>query len=255
MRRCIAVLVAAVALASSMPLRAQALEDTPPGAGSPGQPTTQSRPDASPSTGARPSVPPPSSAVRPLRVPIERIDQATKDSIRVLDLQTDFPRRIEPTRIPLPQWIIWVLIIALVAIVLFAMRDTLLAPFRRSDEGWDAAEAGAVEPELARGLDALAAADRLSHEGRFVEAMHMLLLQGLTDIREQLRETFADSLTSREILRGARLDPAGRTSLRDIIAAVERTYFGGYPAQAQDYADCRRSFDSLRRTLRGGAPA
>ena len=82
-----------------------------------------------------------------------------------------------------------------------------------------------------------------------------MLLQSLADIREQLRETFADSLTSREILRGARLDPAGRSSLREIIAAVERTYFGGYPAQGDDYAACRRNFDALRRRLRGCAPA
>jgi hypothetical protein len=95
----------------------------------------------------------------------------------------------------------------------------------------------------------------MSREGRFVEAMHFLLLQSLADIREQLRETFADSLTSREILRGARLNPAGRSSLREIIAAVERTYFGGYPAQGDDYAACRRNFDVLRRILRGGVTA
>jgi len=257
MRRCIAVLVAAVALAWSVPLWAQAPEDSPKATGSSAkQPAGQDRPVAPRSAAVpRPNALPPVPVPRPPRASIERIDEATKASISALDLQTDFPRRVEPTRIPLPAWIIWVLIIVLVAIVLFAMRDSLLGLVRRSDEGWEAPAAAAGEPELALGADALAAADRLSREGRFVEAMHMLLLQGLTDIREQLRETFADSLTSREILRGARLGPAGRTSLRDIIAAVERTYFGGYPAQAQDYADCRRSFDTLRHALRGGAPA
>jgi hypothetical protein len=257
MRRCIAVLVAAAALASAAPLRAQAPEHTPPATGSGlGQPPAQSRPVAPrPAAIVRPIVPPPAAVVRPLRVPVERIDQVTKDSIKALDLQTDFPRRFEPMRIPIPQWFIWIALVVVVALILYAMRDWLLSLFRRSNEGWEAPAAGGAAAELALGADALAAADRLSHDGRFVEAMHMLLLQSLADIREQLRETFADSLTSREILRGARLDPAGRTSLRDIIAAVERTYFGSYPAQAQDYDACRRNFDTLRRALRGGAAA
>ncbi len=256
MRRCIAVLVAAVALAWSAPLRAQAPEQTPPATGSGVRfPPAQSRPVVTPPAVAQPTVPPPASVARPLRVPAERIDLATKDSIRALDLQTDFPRRFEAPRISIPQWFIWIALVVIVALVLFAMRDTLLSLFRRSNEGWEAPAAGATGPELALGADALAAADRLSRDGRFVEAMHMLLLQSLADIREQLRETFANSLTSREILRGARLDPAGRTSLRDIIAAVERTYFGGYPAQAQDYDACRHNFDTLRRALRGGVPA
>jgi hypothetical protein len=267
MRRCIAVLVAAVALALSASLAAQAPEATQPTAHEGlGQPPAQSRPirppagspaKPPPAAAIRPIVRPPAVAVtRPLRIPIERIDEARKASIKALDLQTDFPRRFEPVRIPIPGEIIWILVIVVVALVLYSMRDTLLALLGRPNQGWDEPAAGAGEGgELGAGLDALAAADRMSHDGRFVEAMHMLLLQSLTDIREHLRETFADSLTSREILRGARLEPAGRTPLREIIAVVERTYFGGYPAQADDYAACRRNFDTLRRALRGGAPA
>jgi hypothetical protein len=277
MRRSIAVLVAAVVLALPAPLWAQAPEATPPAMGGRGTSApTQSRP-ITPSIRAKapiapgspakspvappalavvaPSMPPGASFNRPPRATTEQIDQAAKDSVRALDLQTTFPRRSEPTRIPIPAWIVWVLVIVFVAIILFALRDTLFGLFRRRDEGWEEAAAGGAEPELAHGVDALAAADRLCHDGRFVEAMHMLLLQGLADVRERLGETFADSLTSREILRGARLDPAGRTSLRDIISAVELTYFGGYPARAEDYDACRRNYDGLRRALRGGAAA
>ena len=45
-----------------------------------------------------------------------------------------------------------------------------------------------------------------------------------------LDEQFADSLTSREILRSTRLSDAGRASLRDIVNRVEWTYFGEHPA-------------------------
>jgi hypothetical protein len=255
MRRCIAVLVAALALASAAPLRARVPEGGPASSGnSPKQIPAQSRPVAQPSVAIR----------RPLDVPIERIDLAAKDSIRALDLQTEFPRGDDPRRndpaIPLrisvPEWLIWGAVALGALIGLYALRGPLLALLlgQRKEE-WEAPAAAADETAPAPGGNALAAADAMSREGRFVEAMHFLLLQSLADIREQLRETFADSLTSREILRGARLGPAGRSSLREIIAAVERTYFGGYPARGDDYAACRRNFDALRRILRGGVLA
>jgi hypothetical protein len=133
------------------------------------------------------------------------------------------------------------------------LRDALPFWRREADNGWEAAANGAGEVARPGATDALAAADALSREGRFVEAMHMLLLQSLAEIRRQLGEQFADSLTSREILRGVRLPPHGRTLLHDIVAAVERTYFGGYPAGREDYAACRQKFDSLRLAMQGGA--
>ena len=71
------------------------------------------------------------------------------------------------------------------------------------------------------------------------------------DIRRHLGEQFADSLTSREILRSTKLSEAGRGPLRDIIARVEWTYFGKHPAEREDYAACRASFDALARALHG----
>lgn len=234
MRRSIAVIMATIAFASSAPLPASAI----------------AAPDSA--QGGRSS---PSRVGPSLRVPPDRIDEAAKASIAALDLQTEFPKRNEPLplRIPVPEALIWIAVALAVAVALYALRDPLMALLGRRNEEWEAAAAGGDETAAAPGADVLAAADAMSREGRFVEAMHLLLLQSLADIREQLRETFADSLTSREILRGARLNPAGRSSLREIVAAVERTYFGGYPAQGDDYVACRRNFDALRRTLRGVA--
>jgi hypothetical protein len=98
-------------------------------------------------------------------------------------------------------------------------------------------------------------ADELARQGRFVEAMHTLLLQSLADIRLRLDERFADSLTSREILRSARLPERGRAPLREIIARVEWTYFGEHPAEAADYQACRQRFGELAEALHGEVPA
>ena len=68
-----------------------------------------------------------------------------------------------------------------------------------------------------------------------------------------LDEQFADSLTSREILRSTKLSDAGRAALRDIINRVELTYFGQHPAALADYAACRASFNALAHSLHGTA--
>jgi hypothetical protein len=127
--------------------------------------------------------------------------------------------------------------------------------FLPAKTGWEPPPPGAGEVKVGSESDTLAAADRLSREGNFVEAMHVLLLHSLSEIRRQLGEQFADSLTSREILRVARLTAVARTALRDIVGAVERTYFGAYPAQEGDYAACRQNFSVLQHALRGGVPA
>jgi Domain of unknown function (DUF4129) len=151
--------------------------------------------------------------------------------------------------------VLWVVIAIALGVLLYTFKDMI--PILRTQQGgaWSGEDTEAGEVVARPPAQVLGAADELAAQGRYVEAMHVLLLQGLADIRARLEEQFADSLTSREILRGARLNPAGRSSLREIIAAVERTYFGGYPAQGDDYATCRRNFDALRRVLRGGVLA
>src|SRR5262249_32243015 len=114
------------------------------------------------------------------------------------------------------------------------------------EEGGGVGGAGAKPPE-----QVLAAADDLARQGRFVDAMHVLLLQGLADMRRHLGEQFAESFTSREILRSTKLSDAGREPLRDIITRVEWTYFGKHPAEREDYLACRASFDALAHALHG----
>jgi len=147
-----------------------------------------------------------------------------------------------------------VAVAAVVALLLYALRDELAKLLGGHETGWEPPLPGAGEVAIGREHDALASADRLSREGNFVEAMHVLLLHSVEEIRRQLGTQFAVSLTSREILRVARLTAAARAALRDIVGAVERTYFGTYPATAGDYAACRQNFETLQQALHG-APA
>src|SRR4029450_5769080 len=85
-------------------------------------------------------------------------------------------------------------------------------------------------------------ADELASRGLFREGMHVLLLRAIAEMRERLGTESARSLTSREILRRAKLPETSKASLRDIITRVELSYFGDYPVEARDYAACRESF-------------
>ena len=175
---------------------------------------------------------------------------AAREAIRHLDLQTELPR--EPTPQPklqlsLPPELAYLALIIIVAFLLYLFRHQLSrwrlpgwAP-EWSADGPESGEEAPAPPVLAAGLKA----DELARQGRFVEAMHVLLLQSLADLRERLGVEFADSLTSREILRNAQLSEPNRKRLSDIVARVEWCYFGGYPAALTDYAACRHSFDAL----------
>jgi hypothetical protein len=192
---------------------------------------------------------------RAAAAPIERDPQSIASStIHRLDLQTEVTREAELFHLRLPPEMVWLIIIVALAAVLYSFRD--LIPLFRSSRG-DSWTDEAMTADLERrnpGL-VLAAADELAAEGRYAEAMHVLLLRGLADIRARLDEPFADSLTSREILRSTRLPDRARDSLRDVVGRVEFTYFGEYPAGQQDYAACRTSFNALEQALHGSAAA
>ncbi len=187
----------------------------------------------------------------------EQVQRLAEQAIRRLGLQTDFPVVPEPPSfsIPFPRELLWIVIITAIAIMLYAFRD--LIPILRSsrDTGWTSEEGGLGGDRAGSSAAALGAADQLAAEGRFVEAMHILLLQGLAAIREGLDEQLSDSLTSREILRSTRLSDTGRSSLQDIVSRVELTYFGQRPAARDDYFACRTSFNALALALHGSAPA
>jgi hypothetical protein len=185
----------------------------------------------------------------------KQAQDAATEAIRRLDLQTEFPHGPEPLNFnfKLPPEVMWIVIAIAVGILLYAFRD-LIPIWRGGRNGaWTQDETGldGASPQAAKLM--LGAADALAAEGRFAEAMHMLLLEGLAHMRQRLDEPFADSLTSREIVQRTHLPTEARAALRDVVARVEFTYFGEYPAAAADYAACRASFDALAHALYGAA--
>lgn len=151
--------------------------------------------------------------------------------------------------------LLWGGVIFGAVVIVMAMHDAL--------PGWDRSrrlESEARDESLGpSGRDPMAAArleaDDLARAGRYAEAMHMLLLRSLAELRDKLKVTFADSLTSREILRRAPLGEFGRSAFAEIVRAVERVVFGEARADEAAYQACRESYEALRRSLftSGGA--
>jgi hypothetical protein len=195
-------------------------------------------------------------AVRPLAAQSpQEIQKFAEQAMQRLHLQTELPREAEKTRfsIKLPPQAIWLVIAVAIGVLLYSLRGMLPIWRLSGSAAWTAEGDLAGNAIASTPAAVLSTADELASQGRFVEAIHVLLLQGLADIRQG--QQFADSLTSREILRTAKLPDAGRTSLRDIINRVELTYFGEHPAALPDYVACRASFNRLAQALHGSVPA
>ncbi|MHC4134977.1 MAG: DUF4129 domain-containing protein [Planctomycetota bacterium] len=83
-------------------------------------------------------------------------------------------------------------------------------------------------------------AEGLAGAGRYGEAIHALLLRVLSELRK--RANVQPAWTSREVVTHVPLADAAREGLRTLVHAVERTHFGGVPADAAEYR--RRAEDA-----------
>ncbi len=191
----------------------------------------------------------------------QEIEAAAARTIKLHGIQTDLPKEAAETggwTLSLPDidivtLILWCAIAFGVVFVLYPLRDQVIFGRMRRPEDWDGQTPGAngkhQESQL---VFAAAQADEFAAQGRYREAIHLLLLHALNEMRQRLKAQFADSLTSREIVRSAKLPDMGDTALRDVIGRVETSYFGEHPTGAEDYAACRASFDIFQRSLNGG---
>jgi hypothetical protein len=187
---------------------------------------------------------------------------AAKGVVAALDLQTAFPNQAVASAVDsfrldgsLARALLWVAVAVGAVVIALYLKDILpggrMARRRRWDADGSDPQAAGPGGETQAQIDA----DELARLGRFVEAMHVLLLQALADMRRRLNVAIADSLTSREILRRASVSPTAKSALQEIVGAVERAYFGDHPADESDYSACRANFSAFVGALHGGGGA
>lgn len=89
-------------------------------------------------------------------------------------------------------------------------------------------------------------AERLAAAGRYGEAIHVILLRFLSELRHAANVTIADSSTSREILRNAAVPPSLRGGLATVVGAVELCHFGGRDADEKLFRHCAQAYQMTK---------
>ena len=142
--------------------------------------------------------------------------------------------------------------------ILYTLAQQKIAPMRRGAVRNRAKEAPqeSIAPPTAQELaDAEALALAEAEAGRFDEAVHVLLLGAIGQLRERNARAAARSLTSREILsRVARSagDEEVKAALSALVAAVEVSRFGGRLVDRAAFERCLSAYRALREAVTAG---
>jgi hypothetical protein len=142
-------------------------------------------------------------------------------------------------------------IIVIALIIALHLRENLWSLSRAKKLEFSKNEAEARSAALERMEHSQAEADDLARAGSFAEAMHILLLRSVNEMRTRLASPIAASLTSREILGRLAMSPEERAVFARIVGDVEISRFGEHNPGEDEYLACRRNFDALTELLRG----
>ena len=199
----------------------------------------------------------------------ELVDPGYSQTIAGGGIQTAFPPPPAPPP-PTPEWLrslfdaigsffqwsapaakplMWVAV-ALVALFLlyhfvpaFAQWVDNLRFGRKAATDDDEDQLGRAEAGAARAL--LAEADALAAEGRFAEAVHLLLYRSVEDIEGRRPGLVKPAMTSRDLAEARDLPSVARGAFSRIARAVEISLFGGRAIDAGAWKECRDAYAEL----------
>lgn len=97
----------------------------------------------------------------------------------------------------------------------------------------------------------LARARQLAAEGRYEEAVHVLLEGALGYLHALANFSLEPAYTSREVLARAPLTSETRRAFKDLVMTVEVSLFGGLAVDDGDFGRCESSFVTLHQRLGG----
>ncbi|PZQ23380.1 MAG: DUF4129 domain-containing protein [Sphingopyxis macrogoltabida] len=121
--------------------------------------------------------------------------------------------------------------------------DDWIARRRRRGTAEEIDLAGQAEAGAARAL--LAEADALAAEGRFAEAVHLLLYRSVEDIEGRRPGLVRPAMTSRDLAEARDLPAVARGAFSRIARAVEISLFGGRSIDAGAWQQCRDAYSDL----------
>lgn len=148
---------------------------------------------------------------------------------------------------PYLTYVFWACLILGAAVILYFLGRELIAtrwPSLRphkgpvlGDEAW--------RPSAAKARTLLEDADRLAAAGRFAEAVHLILFRSIEDIEGKRPDLIKPALTSRDIAQLDGVPERVRRTFSQIARVVERSFFGGRPVGADEFAACRQAYEGF----------
>jgi len=200
----------------------------------------------------------------------ERVHEAMKQAYARGDLQDRFPagldiRALESADaaldpiVALLRWLglggVAAQLVRLVGVGAAVVAVLLLAAWlaRRLAEGADASLAADGTSTPALDASPLLDAEALAEQGRFGEAIHLLLLRTFEVLARRMGSRLAPGMTAREALARLVLPAPARPALADLVDAVETTTFAGRAASERDYRRCAERFGVLKSALAGAS--
>ena len=88
-------------------------------------------------------------------------------------------------------------------------------------------------------------ADKLAAQGKFAEAVHVILFRSIQDIEKKRPHHVKRSLTSREIATLSILCTRAQEVFAQIAKLVENSFFGGRPLGVTDYETSKSAYQQL----------
>ncbi|MDF1700480.1 MAG: hypothetical protein P1V36_04910 [Planctomycetota bacterium] len=146
-------------------------------------------------------------------------------------------------------------------IVYVAIGVALLTVLVSVVRGWGGREA-TIKPRVQPGTQVPAAAldaprseaERLAAEGRYDEAVHILLLKTIEALVATQPGGVPAAWTSREIQGGAPMPAAARTPFGALVDTVEHSLFGGLLVDRRAWEACLARFHEFERVYRTARP-
>jgi hypothetical protein len=145
-------------------------------------------------------------------------------------------------------WICWIVValIVLGALVALIMQFWPIVARRLSASKPAVAEQESLwRPTAAQARELLQESDSLAAQGRFAEAVHLLLLRSIEDIERRRPRLLRPTLTSREIGLLQAIPNAARAAFSSLARVVERARFADLPISAAEFQTCRNEYESF----------
>jgi flagellar basal body-associated protein FliL len=145
--------------------------------------------------------------------------------------------------------VLWILVIVLLAVLLIVGIVAAFANGRAPKlQKLDSIAAQGLTPAVPfdPGPRPLSEAERLASEGRYSEAIHILLQRTFEALRDHSGLVIAPWMTSRELQRRASIGEDARVALAALVDAVERSLFGVHEAGRDDYERCTAAYRALQ---------